>query len=249
MPYAFTPAEIALILLIYLAAATAKGVTGLGFSTACLPFLTLAVGLKPAMALVILPSLASNLAIMRAAGHFGETVRGFAPMLLATLPGIAAGLWLLTAVDGARAGGVLGAVLIAYVAFALAAPDWRLRESLARPLQPVSGFLTGTVNGLTGSQVMPALPFLLSLGLDRDRFVQAINCSFTLSSLAMAAGLSAIGLFTPGIFAVSLAGIGAALIGVRLGGRVRHRLSPAAFRRAVLAVLAAMGCLLVLRAF
>jgi hypothetical protein len=34
-----------------------------------------------------------------------------------------------------------------------------------------SGFVTGTINGIIGSQVMPILPYLLALDLNRDVFV------------------------------------------------------------------------------
>ena len=114
---------------------------------------------------------------------------------------------------------------------------------------PVSGFLTGAVNGITGSQVMPSMPYLMALHLDRNLFIQAINCSFTMSSLIMAVGLNHIGLFTAGTTIVSVVGVVLAFSGVRLGERIRHRLSPDAFRLALLAMLALMGGGLLVRAF
>ena len=87
--------QITAILATYLFAATAKGVTGLGFSTTCLPILALLVGLKEALPLVLIPSICSNIVVMRQAGRFGETLRRFWPMLLALLPGLVLGLWTL----------------------------------------------------------------------------------------------------------------------------------------------------------
>ena len=49
-----------------------QGVTGLGLSTICLPFMALTVGLKAALQLLFIPSLASNLKVMRQAGHFSD---------------------------------------------------------------------------------------------------------------------------------------------------------------------------------
>lgn len=242
---AYTPTQIAIIFAVYLFAATAKGVTGLGFSTTCLPFLVATVGLKATLPLLIIPSISSNLMVMVGAGQFVPTVRRFWPMLLATVPGMILGLGLLASVDGALAGAVLGVVLIAYCAFALAKPDMRLRAGLERPLAPVSGFLTGTINGLTGSQVMPALPFMMALNLERNIFVQAINCSFTMSSLIMAAGLVGLGLMTLDAVIISTIGIVFAAAGIRMGERVRHRLSPEHFRIGVLGMLMLMGLALV----
>ncbi|MEM1300835.1 MAG: sulfite exporter TauE/SafE family protein [Pseudomonadota bacterium] len=232
---------------VYLLAATAKGVTGLGFSTTCLPFLVMTVGLKEALPLLLIPSVASNLQVMYGAGGFRQTVARFWPMFLATIPGLLLGLWILGDADGAALGAILGAVLLAYVAFAYANPNVRLPDGWERPLQPASGVLTGLLNGLTGSQVMPSMPFLMALDLDRNMFVQAINCSFTLSSIIMAAGLVQLGLMTEGAVLVSAIGIIWATTGVRLGERIRHRLSPDQFRMAVLIMLAGMGVALIMQ--
>lgn len=246
---AYTTTEIMIVFAVYFFAATAKGVTGLGFSTTCLPFLVATLGLKEALPLLLIPSIASNVQVMYGAGRFGETLRRFWPMLLANVPGLLLGLWLLGGSDGAALAAILGGVLIAYVAFAWARPDLRLPARLERPLQPVSGALTGLVNGLTGSQVMPSMPFLMALHLDRNLFIQASNCSFTLSSLIMGLGLAHLGLMSQGALVLSTLGIAVATAGVRTGERIRHRLSPDLFRRAVLAMLGAMGLSLILGTF
>ena len=243
----YSPAQIAIILVVYFGAATSKGVTGLGFSTTCLPFLALTVGLKEALPLLIIPSVASNLIVQVGAGQLGPTLKRFWPMFLATLPGLILGLWFLGSVDGATAGAVLGAVLMAWCAFSFTNPDVRLPERLERPLAPISGFLTGLFNGITGSQVMPSMPFLMSLHLERNLFIQTINCSFTLSSIVMMIGLSRLGLVPISAIWIGIGGIGIAFIGVRLGERIRDRLDARQFRLAVLAMLALLGFSLVVR--
>ncbi|MEO1689168.1 MAG: sulfite exporter TauE/SafE family protein [Pseudomonadota bacterium] len=231
----------------FAAAGSVKGVTGLGFSTTALPILTFGLGLKEALPLVILPSLASNVAVMAGAGGFGETLRRFRWMYLASLLGIAAGLALLGRAEGGGPAALLGAALIAFCAFAWAAPDWRLPERLHAPLAAPTGFLTGLVNGLTGSQVLPVTPYLLSLGMERERMVQAVNLSFTICSLAMMAGLSRLGLVSGADLALSAAGIPVAFGAVEMGARLRRRLPERVFRNAVLAVLSAAGAALILR--
>ena len=243
------PSDLAVIVAAYLIAALVKGTSGLGFSTTVLPLLTLAVGLKEAMPLVILPSLSSNLMVMRDAGHFRGTVARFWPLYLASLPGIAIGLAVLAWVDGRTAAAVLGAVLMAYSVFAFAQPALRLPSRLERPLGPPAGLLTGMVNGLTGSQVMPVLPYLLALHLEPNRFVQAINISFTVGSLAMIVGLSRIGLMTAEAALISMIGLVPVYFGLKAGTRLRRRMAPEVFRRVVLAVLLVLGAGLIARPF
>ena len=111
MTFELSTWEIAAIFATYLFAAGAKGITGLGFTTTSLPILAIFLGLKEALPLVIIPSVFSNIVVMRQVGRFGETVRLFWPLLLALLPGLILGLWILSQVDGELAGAALGVYL------------------------------------------------------------------------------------------------------------------------------------------
>ncbi|MEM6941448.1 MAG: sulfite exporter TauE/SafE family protein [Pseudomonadota bacterium] len=233
------------IIATYVFAAIAKGITGLGFSTTCLPILALIVGLKDALPLVIIPSICSNLVVMRQAGRFAETLQRFWPMLLALLPGLALGLWTLSQINSVQAGATLGSIMLLWCVFSWATPNLRLPAARERLLSVLSGTITGFINGVTGSQVMPAVPFLMALHLDRNLFIQAVNCSFTLSSFVMAMGLGRLGLF--GLQDVAISAFGTLFVfgGVRLGGNIRARLSEQAFRNAVLLMLSVMGLTLI----
>ncbi|OKH88962.1 sulfite exporter TauE/SafE family protein [Thalassospira sp. TSL5-1] len=240
------PLETAIIVACaYFIAAFVKGATGLGFSTSALPVMTIGLGLKSAMPLVIIPSIVSNVIVMVQAGHFRETVRRFWPMFVATIPGLIVGLIILDRVNGLVAGAVLGLVLILYGVITLARPAIYIPDRLANRIAPFSGFLTGLVNGMTGSQVMPILPFFLSLRLDPKRFVQGVNISFTLSSLIMAVGLSRIGLMTWHSALISLAGLIPVFLGVKAGSFVRARLEAETFRKLVLVMLILFGIILI----
>lgn len=248
LPDSFSPTQLATIAAAYFIAALVKGVTGLGYSSTCLPILTLAFGLKEALPLVLIPSVASNLVVMVSTPGFRASARRFWPMILSAAASVFAGLWVLTQIRSESAAAVLGAVLMIYVAFALANARFRLTEARTRKFEPAIGAATGFVNGLTGSQVMPVIPYLLSLDLPRERFVQASNQSFTLSSAAMFVGLGAAGLMTVQVVAISALGLVLVALGVNIGQRISRRLAPQAFRTAVLIVLAALGLGLILRA-
>ena len=231
----------------FLFAALVKGVTGLGFSTTALPFLVYALGIKEALPLLIIPSITSNLIVMRDVGEFRPTMSRFQWLYLAVVPGVVSGLWLLNWLDPIISSAVLGIALIMYCVIAWLQPDFRLGRRIAKLLEIPVGFASGLINGVTGSQVMPVLPFLLSLHLERNSFIQAINISFTLSSLVMAIGLWKLGLMTLESVQVSLLGLVVVFIGARFGSHARHWLSPAAFRSTVLIILTALGGGLIIR--
>ena len=94
---------------------------------------------------------------------------------------------------------------------------------------------------------MPSVPFLQSVGLDRDAFVQAMGISFSVSALALALALGATG----GLSAVPVIGIvaatGSALAAMWGGLLLRKRLDQATFRRVFLIALLALGIYLALR--
>ena len=218
-----------------------KGAVGLGFSSTCLPFLVLALGLEKAMPLVLVPSLTSNIIVHYQAGEVRRTWNRFWPMLLALIPGVVLGLWFLTRIPLDNAAAVLGLVLIAYGSWTLAHIDAMLPARLLRPLRVPVGLLTGVVNGLTGSQIMPLLPYLLSQPLDRNVFLQTVNTCFTISSLVIAIGLWKIGFLTAEIAAYSAAALIPMSAGVSLGTAVRKRMASNVFRKAVLVVLIGLG--------
>jgi uncharacterized protein len=235
------------VFIVFMLAAWLKGATGLGFSTLALPLLAWFFEPVLVIAVVLMPSLFSNLVVMWQAGSWREVVRRFWPLYLATLPGLLLGFYLLIHVEADWSRRVLGTVLVGYCLWSLVAPAWRCPSRWAPPLAWPAGFLTGLVSGLTGSQVMPVLPYLMALPLPREVLVQAVNLSFTLSSLVMLALFGGAGRFDADILSVSVLGLIPVALGVWAGGRLRRRLPETTFRRLVLAVLLALGLGLLLR--
>lgn len=239
--------ELLFILLSFFVAAALKGVTGLGFSTICLPLLTLFIDHKMSIPLVLIPSLCSNVLVIMDAGEIRPAIRRFWPVIIAAVPGLLLGLWLLSSVESSTTRAVLGIVLFAYAVWTLAKGHLVLSEQTARWLAYPVGLLTGIINGVTGSQVMPVLPYLLSLNISKDLFVSTINIFFTVSSLIMLAGLSTIGLLDSNILLMSALGIVPVAIGIRLGGVLRKSLTDEIYKKLVLIFLMVIGLSLIIR--
>ncbi len=229
-------------------AGVVKGATGLGYASCALPVLVMALGLQSAMVIVVAPAIATCLSVTLSGGHFRETVRRFYPLYLAMLPGIAVGLLLMSMVQRSSALGVLGATLIVYAVLTLVRPTYSLRHNLQDLLQLPTGFLNGVITGLTGSQVMPLLPYVLALNLEPARSVQVINIAVMLSSVVLGTGLALTGVMTPELLVASLAAIAPALIGVEAGIALRRWLPVQWFRYVVLVILGVMGAALLVRA-
>jgi uncharacterized protein len=224
-----------------LLAGLVKGTTGLGYSTCALPFLVSAVGLKSAIVIVPIPALAANLGLLFGAGNIGETFKRFWIFYAAAVPGIFYGTMLLAWVDQRLATQVLGVITVAFVIYGAIHPNLRLPSRLERPLQLPAGLLNGLLTGLTGSQVMPLLPYMLSLNLEPARFVQAVNIAVVTASLILGLALLISGLMTWQLAIFSTLGVLPALGGVVLGNRLRSRIPTQTFRTAVLVTIFLMG--------
>jgi uncharacterized protein len=224
-----------------------KGTTGLGYASSALPFLVIAVGLHNAMAVVLVPTLATNIGVAFSTGYFVQTVTRFSMLYLSILPGIAAGLWLMARINQNLAIQVLGWTMVTYVLLALLKPSLDLPVRWHSALQVPTGFLNGVVAGVTGAQVMPLFPYMMSLRLEPARMVQAVNLAVMIASSALAIGLVAQGIMTAQLLLYSCLLTIPALMGVALGNQARRQLNSEQFRRIALLVLLLMGGLMLIR--
>ncbi|GLR67842.1 hypothetical protein GCM10010909_25230 [Acidocella aquatica] len=87
------------------------------------------------------------------------------------------------------------------------------------------------------------------MGFEKEELIQALGLPFTISTIAMAAGLAWHGAFHAGNLAASALAIIPALIGMWAGQSIRERLSPQLFRRSFLVFLLLIGSEMLLRPF
>ena len=230
-----------------LAAGIIKGATGIGYSSCALPFLVAAVGLKPALALLVVPAMASNIMVVFTAGHLRTTVRNFWPLYLSTLPGIVAGIYALTSLDQQLATKLLGCLIVAYGIQSMLRPSFHLGAAFARGLRVPVGLVSGFFTGLTGSQVMPLMPYMLSLDLSSQQLVQAVNLAVIIASLFLGICLMAFGVMPADMLILSILAVIPALVGVQAGSWYRTHIDDRQFRVLVIGVLTAIGAALIIR--
>jgi uncharacterized membrane protein YfcA len=143
---------------------------------------------------------------------------------------------------------LLGGCLMVYGALGLA--GWRMKQPRAgweRRMGLVVGGLTGIVTGLTGVFVLPAVPYLQSLGLGRETLAQALGLSFTTSTVALALMLAMDGHLNLGTSMASALVMVPALLGMVLGQVIRKEMSETLFRRCFFVGLALLGGWLLVR--
>ena len=231
----------------FLLAGVVKGVLGMGLPTVAMGLLGLVMPPAQAASILVIPSLVTNVWQLASGPGVRGIAKRFASMMIAICLGTFLGLGLLAGASQA-ATAALGAVLATYGVFGLLSVRFRVPRRSEPWLSPVIGFLTGILTGATGVFVIPAVPYLASLDLERDALIQALGLAFTVSTLALAAGLVWTGHFNTGAGTVSLLALVPALAGMYAGQHVRSRLRPEVFRRWFFSALVPLGAYMVVRA-
>jgi len=225
-----------------------KGVVGLGLPTLAMALLALLMPPAEAAALLVMPSLVTNVWQLRPWSALGPMLRRLAPMQAGIFLGTLVGAWVLGAPAGAWARGALGAALVAYAIWGLRGP--RLAVGLRGEMRlglPV-GAVTGLVTAATGVFVLPAVPYLQALRFERDELLQAMGISFTVSTVALAAGLLLNASYPGTTLGTSSLMLLPALAGMQVGQWLRQKLSPVWFRKCLLTSLALLGIHMMARA-
>jgi uncharacterized membrane protein YfcA len=223
--------SIALIACIFLLAGWVKGVVGMGLPTVAMGALGLVMQPVQAAALLVVPSLVTNVWQYLAGPAVGGIARRLATMLLLVCVGTAVGIQFLTSGVSRWPSIALGAVLGAYGLLGLFLPRLSVSTRSESALSPAIGIITGVLTGATGVFVVPAVPYLSALGFTKEELIQALGLSFTVSTIALAVGLGVSGSYSQGLVLASLVAVVPALAGMFVGQATRHRIEPVAFRR------------------
>ncbi len=220
----------------FLLAGFVKGVVGLGLPTVAMGMLGAVLPPTQAAVLLLLPSLVTNLWQMLAGPHLRAVARRVGLLQVGACVGTLAMPVSLSTQNPQHVSMGLGLALMTYAAFGLRGAVLRVPERWQPVATPVVGLLTGAVTAATGVFAFPAVPYLQALGLRKEKLVQALGLSFTVSTLALWGRLALDGAWGPGGAAGALSAslavpMVAALAGMACGQWLRGRLSEALFKR------------------
>lgn len=236
------------VALTFVLAGIVEGVTQTGLPTLVIGLLGLSMAPAKAAALLVVPSLVTNVWQFATGRHrVLIMLRKMWPMLLTICLATWSSAGLIAGNGGYRAATALGTALVIYGLLGLARFQMTVSHRVEPWLSPVIGAATGVVTGATGVFVIPAVPYLQSLGLEKEELLQVLGLSFTASTVGLAAGLASHGKFHLAAVGTSLVCTVPALAGTLLGHWVRGRIDPATFRRPFFIGLLFLGGDLMLR--
>ena len=146
--------------------------------------------------------------------------------------GTVIGIWLNTGMltgPYARYGTiVLGVLLVIYAIVGLSEFSFKVAPSDEKWIGGIVGVVTGLVSAATGVQVIPSMPFMQAIGMEKDELVQALGVFFTVATVALAFNLTSAGLLSAATALPGAVAMAAAFAGMYIGQAVRSRMQPEA---------------------
>ena len=230
-----------LIAAVFALAGFVKGVIGLGLPTVSMGLLAVAMPPVQALAIVIAPALVTNIWQTFVGGYLRDIIRRLWPLMIGTALAIWSSGSLMTGPYARYGTIVLGGLLVIYGAISLAKVRFRVAQENEKVVGGIVGLVTGVVAAATGVQVIPSMPFMQSIGMEKDELIQALGVYFTVCTLAQAFNLSTAGILNSSIALSGIVAMVMAFAGMFLGQAVRTRMNPEQFRHWFLIAMMLLG--------
>jgi len=238
-----------IIFFTFVLAGFVKGVIGLGLPTVSLALLTVAIDLPSAMALLLVPSLVTNVWQAMVGGNARIIVLRLWPFLVMATITVWFGAIALAHVELPLLCALLGVLLVAYALIDLSGFRITVTAKNEKWIGPLLGAVNGILTGMTGSFVVPGVMFLQAIGLSRDMLIQAMGMLFAVSTLALAVALKSNHLLTSQYGIASAGALLPAIAGMLVGQRVRKQLPEPLFRVVFFISLLILGIYIVVSSF
>jgi uncharacterized membrane protein YfcA len=130
---------------------------------------------------------------------------------------------------------------VIYAIVGLSKFSFKVARSDEKWIGGIVGLITGVVSATTGVQVIPSMPFMQAIGMEKDELVQALGVFFTVATVALAFNLTSAGLLTAATALPGAVAMACAFAGMFIGQAVRSRMQPEAFRRWFLRAMILLG--------
>lgn len=236
-----------LFLTALLAGGLVKGALGVGLPLVAVPLLSLGMPPHMAIALLVVPVLASNLWQALEGGHLLPSLQRFGGLIAAQFLATVLTVRMTLALSASQLNAMLaGAVLLA-VALMACKPTLQISASRERSVGVGVGLLSGLLGGVSSLTGPIIITYLMALQLRRDEFVGSISIIYLSGALPLYGAMLLFGRLGPGELTGSLLALLPMAAGLLAGKALRQRLDDNRFRRLLLAFLVVLALLLLFK--
>ena len=164
-----TLTQVLVTALAFIIAGIAKGAIGMGLPPIAIGIMSFAVPLESAIAMMVVPSMVTNVWQAIYGGDFLRLLVRFRTMAVTSVAALIFVAMVFGQLGSPKAVAWVGVILVIYAGLALTA--WRPAVSRAteRWANPLIGVASGAVAGITGVAAVPFLPYMQSLDIEPAR--------------------------------------------------------------------------------
>lgn len=222
-----------------------QGLSGFGLALIALPLFCLFLPIKIVIPLISLLAFCVNVYLaFDLRRHI--RLRRIAPLLAATLPGIAVGVCTLKIVPAQWLEILMGSVLMLFALHSLLVTPRRAERNALWALP--AGFLSGVLGGSIGAPGPPVILYASLQAWPKDEIKASLAEFFLLNGLVICSTQAASGLTTPEVLRFLAMALPALVVGMFAGIAAYRRLGDKQYRRIVFGALLLLGGMLLIRA-
>ena len=233
------------VFLAWIAGGFVSGVSGIGGAMVAFPFLAMLLPVHEAIALTCIVNMVMDICL--ASLHFRFCrVSALWPMLLASVPGSFAGLYILQICSGPVLQGAVGLLLLYYVYWQ---KTFRARGTIAHPraLGAVAGFGSGLLGTAIAFDGPPVGAYGLCMGWEPRVLLGTLGVFFVLRATVTLVLQGMAGFYTPTVLTCAMYGAPGVILGTCIAFPVVKHISQQAFRKVLLCVIAVAGLVCLVR--
>ena len=218
-----------------------KGVVGFGFPVITLIILTLTIGLLDALAIIVFPTIVTNVWQGLSGPYLKEIARRMWLYCLTAMIFIWFTSAYLAVVNIKWPTAMLGAVLVMFALSRLLQVSVKVPRKWERPLSVPLGAINGMLTGMTGSFMVPSVLFMQAMGFQRDMLVQAMGVFFAISTMVLAVSLGKNDLISMEHVRLSLLALVPSILGLYIGRWTRLKINEERFQQIFLGSVLLLG--------
>ncbi|AMK11704.1 sulfite exporter TauE/SafE family protein [Pseudodesulfovibrio indicus] len=237
------PESIAIIAIV-LVAAFVQGLTGFGFGLIALPLLGFFLNIKTSIPLMVLLAVIISFYLsIRLRNHID--LKCIFTLLLATLPGIPLGVYVLKQVSPQTLSIVLGVIMIAFTSHQLIVRPKPLH--LGRAVTVLAGFACGVLSASIGAGGPPVIIYTAIQPWPKDKAKATLALYFTISGLMVILSHALSGMITREVLSLYAMSLPTLILGIYLGTQAYKHISDHGYRRLAFVLVFLLGCMLLYR--
>ena len=224
-----------------------KGTLGVGLPLFAVPIMSLMIGSTQAIALVSMPVLVSNIWQAWQEGNWKASLKRFWPLIVSQGSMTVLAVYCTLSFSVKQLNMLVAFAVVLAVITMLFKPSFNIPPHRENLMGGLVGALSGILGGVSSLMGPILISYTMSLKLQRDEFVGAISVIYLMAALPLYVAMFSFGRMEPIDLGYSVLALIPMAIGLRVGQKLRHRLSEEGFRKVLLGFLIFVAILLVLR--